>query len=163
VPCLLWDASALIKRYLAEAGSATVNALFTHPAASSSVVTFLGYAETAAIQRRKHNQGALTHAELRDTRLLLTGEILLGARTELIAIEPADVLTGIALIDRHNLNASDAAILAAYLRYAVDLAQTPVLVAADQRLLRAADTEGLRVLNPESRSASEAATFLGAL
>ena len=59
-------------------------------------------------------------------------------------------LAGIALCDRHNLNASDAAILATYLEYARTVPTTRcAVVSSDQRFLRAALAEGLRALNPE--------------
>jgi hypothetical protein len=38
-----------------------------------------------------------------------------------------------------------------------------VLVAADRRLLRAADAEGLRILNPETLLATDVPAFLAAV
>jgi len=153
VPQLLWDASALIKKYYEEPGSETVEALFVVSPVLPMASTFLGYAETSAILRRKFNQGVLTPDQFREARLNLREEILINPDFDLLTVDDADILDGIALNDRYNLNASDAAILAAYLRYA--RSRTPglptcVLVAADQRFLRAANAEGLSTLNPES-------------
>ncbi len=57
------------------------------------------------------------------------------------------------LVEAHNINSTDGALL----RAALDLrallraaGNELVLVAADQRLLRAADQEGLPTLNPEA-------------
>ncbi|MFI5459919.1 MAG: hypothetical protein ACHRXM_31250 [Isosphaerales bacterium] len=75
------------------------------------------------------------------------------------------LLDGIELIRRHNLNSSDGAILQAYLKYAIPMRPSvvSVLVASDQRLLRAAKAEGLEVLNPESVQAAHIPAFLAAL
>ena len=45
---VLWDASALAKRYIAEVGSDTVNALFAAVPLAQMVTTILGYSETFA-------------------------------------------------------------------------------------------------------------------
>ena len=46
MPVLLWDASALAKRYAPETASATVDALFMNVAPVQMAITLLGYAET---------------------------------------------------------------------------------------------------------------------
>ena len=56
------------------------------------------------------------------------------------------------LIETHSLNSVDAMVLRSTLDIAIELhntGDTLVLVASDQRLLRAAQTEGLLVFNPE--------------
>ena len=56
------------------------------------------------------------------------------------------------LIETHSLNSVDAMVLRSALDIATELRNTGnrlVLVASDQRLLRAAQTEGLLVFNPE--------------
>src|SRR5437899_2739286 len=67
---------------------------------------------------------------------------------------------------QHNLNATDAAILALFLRYLGAL-QTGshgcLLVAADQRLVQAARAEGLLVLNPEVLPAADVPALLASL
>ncbi len=70
-----------------------------------------------------------------------------------------------ALIERHSLNSTDAAILQAFLRYAAPLrgSAASVLVASDHRLLRAAKAQGLEVLDPEIVSAADIPAFLAAL
>lgn len=115
-------------------------------------ITFIGYAETAAILRRKRNQGDLSPAEFTQARILLRDQVLINPDFTLLSVNDADFLDGIALTDRHNINTSDAAILAAYLRHARSQppdAPRSVLVAADRRLIRAAEAEGLRTLNPD--------------
>lgn len=149
---LLWDASALAKRFVWEIGTPTVNRLMQPQPTIAHSITFLGYAETSAVMRRKHNQGVMTTRELMQARLLLERTDLDNLGFPLLTIEDAEILGGIALTDRHNLNTSDAAILAAYLQHSrlMALGGSPCwLVASDQRLLRAAQAEGLSVMNPE--------------
>ena len=69
-------------------------------------------------------------------------------------------------MELHNVNASDAAILSAFLRYAHSVPQPSpryVLVASDQRLLTAAHAEGLATLDPESFDAGQVPAFLATL
>ena len=75
-------------------------------------------------------------------------------------------MTGVSLTERHNINASDAAVLSAYLSHVQS--QPPnappcVLVAADHRLIRAAEAEGLRTLNPELLPPADIPTLLTSL
>jgi predicted nucleic acid-binding protein len=56
MPALLWDASALAKRYVPEQGSRTVDALFENVALSQMVGTLFGYAEVFSVVLRKHNR-----------------------------------------------------------------------------------------------------------
>ena len=159
----LWDASSLVKRYVEETGSLSVHALFGISQALM-LVTFLGYAETAAILRRKFNQGVVTQIQFTDARKLLRQEVLDGPDFALLTVDDAAFLGGVSLIDQYNLNSSDAALLDAYLRYAQT--QSPsecVLVASARRLLRAAQAEGLPVLNPETVLAANLPSFLAAL
>ena len=56
------------------------------------------------------------------------------------------------LIENHSLNSVDALVLHSALEIAAELGNTGdtlVLVASDQRLLRAARMEGLQIFNPE--------------
>lgn len=164
MPQLLWDASALSKRYVAENGSSTVDHLFTVPSPATRTITFLGYAETAASLRRKMNQGAITPAELGLARRMVESEILNNPDFELLSISDADILSGIALTDRYNLNSTDAAILVAFLGCARSPgAPAAVVIASDQRLLRAGAAEGLHTLNPELVAAADVPTFLASL
>ncbi len=166
MPQLLWDASALAKRYAPEVGTATVKALFDFAPALPMASTFLGYAETSASLRRKLNQSVITLVEFNEARLRLKQEVLVNSNVDLLTVDDADILDGVALNDRHNLNASDAAILAAFLRYA--RSRTPglpacVLVASDQRFLRAASAEGLQTLNPELVPVADVPVLLASL
>jgi hypothetical protein len=94
---------------------------------------------------------------------LLRTEILRGAEWDLLTIDDVAVLDGIDLLQRHNLNATDAAILATYLRYtrSQPTGSLPsILVAADQRLLRAAVAAGLTTLDPEAVAVADIPALL---
>ncbi|MBV9849050.1 MAG: hypothetical protein JO250_05100 [Armatimonadetes bacterium] len=122
------------------------------------LIPYMGYAETAAILRRKFNGGLLDPLAFQQARLAIENEVLLGLNFGLLTMDDADILSGIALTDRHNINSTDAAILSALGRYVQaqpPAAPTCLLVAADQRLLRAASAEGLRTLNPELIAAAD--------
>ena len=159
---LLWDASAFAKRYLPEIGSPTVAALLTSPFVGEHVSTFLGFAETAAIIRRSFNRGVLPVHGFHYSRALLRTEVLANPVFGLVSVEDADYLLAVDLVDRHNLNASDAAVLNVLLRTS-QVQCNSVLIASDRRLLRAAQAEGLQVLNPEQVAPDDLPTLLASL
>jgi hypothetical protein len=53
VPLVLWDASALAKRFVTEGGTQTVNAVFSSIPRDHMVVSVMGYSETFAALLRK--------------------------------------------------------------------------------------------------------------
>jgi uncharacterized protein len=166
VPELLWDASALVKRYYAEAGSASVDALFDSIALSQMLATYWGYLETYSAIVRKRNRGDISHSTYRTTVTSLRTEVLRDPDFRLLTIEDADVLGGVPFLEQHSLNSADAAILVTYLRYAD--ARPPgspaaVLVAADTYLLRAAAAEGLPTLDPEAVAVADIPAVLASL
>jgi predicted nucleic acid-binding protein len=166
VPQFLWDASALSKRYFPEIGSATVDVLFGMGSSVPKATAYLCYAEACASLRRRLNRGQLNSGGFHAARLLARKEILLDPDFRFVTISDADILAGIALTDQHNLNSSDAAILMSYLRYVrtqPPTAPTCLLIAADQRLIRAANAEGLQTLNPEAVAAADVPSFLATL
>jgi hypothetical protein len=162
---LLWDASALAQRYAPELGHQTVNALFAAVSRSQMITTVLNYSETCGALVRKRNGGALDAATFSVARSALRAEVIDDPDFGVLALEFGDILGGIDLIDRHNLNSADASILAAFLSFAgaQPAATVCVLVAAEQRLLRAGQAEGLRTLNPELTAPADVPAFLAAL
>ncbi len=160
---VFWDASALSKRYAAEAGSENTDAVWAALPASQMIATFLGYAEAYSILLRKRNRNDLSDAAFAAATSLLRDEIVNSVDFTLLDVDTRDIFAGIALMERHNINSADAVILAAYLRYALAIGGTWVLVASDKRLLRAASAEGLRTLNPEQTSAADVPAFLASL
>ena len=162
---LLWDASGLTKRYAAEIGTPTANALFTLSPPPVPVITYLGYAETFATLWRKRNRGILAPADFLASASALQTEMLAAPDVRLLPLDSAAILAATVYVQNYNLNASDAAILATYLDYA--RAQPPddtiVFIAADQRFLSAAAAEGLTVLDPQLISPTDLPAFLADL
>ncbi len=162
----LWDASALAKRYAPESGSATVDAIFDSIPLAQMITTFLSYAETFSLLLRKHNRGDVSPPAFRTAISSLQAETLGGSVFDLLTISDGDVIRGVEFMRRYNINASDAAILATFLRYSQTRAPGAppcLLIAADQRLLRAAAAEGLATLNPELVSPNDVPALLAAL
>ncbi len=61
----------------------------------------------------------------------------------------------------HNINSADVAILSTYLQFQRASRVPCLLVASDKQLLRAAQAEGLNVLNPEEVTPAEGGRLLG--
>jgi len=131
LPYVLWDANALAKRYIAAAGTPTVD------------------------------QRVLSKKLLTAAQSALRHEIIDGPGFVVLDIEFHEILDGIDLIQRHNLN-SDAAMLRTFIKHARLLSPSGVsaLAASDKRLLRAAGAEGLQTLNAEALSAADLPAFL---
>lgn len=163
MPIALWDASALVKRYYTEVGSPAVDAVFAAAPAIDMATTFLGYAECAATLRRRFNSRVIDQAAFSSARFLLRQEVLSSRRFRLMSIDDGAMLNGVGWIDAYSINSADAAILDVYLHHARSTGDVCVLVAADARLLRAADAEGLRTLNPELVPAADVPAFFAAL
>jgi uncharacterized protein len=163
---VLWDASALVKRYVPETGSDVVAELFVHIPNSQMVTTFVGYGEAHAVLVRKRNRGELSLASYQAAVTALQSEVIHDVDFGVLDVESSAILAGIALVERHNLNSSDAAILATLLRYAQlesAAGNRCILVAADSRLVRAAGAEGLKAVDPEAIATAEIAPLLASV
>lgn len=161
---LFWDASGLAKRYTAATGRETVNAVFAQAGSHDLATTPWGYAETYSILLRKMNGGALSQAAWEKAVSALQTEVVNNPKFGLLSNGDEMVFAGTGIMRRHNLNATDAAILALLLEYAKMPGTPPcVLIASDKRFLRAAEAEGLSTLDPEQVSAADVPTRLAAL
>ncbi|RMF28457.1 MAG: PIN domain-containing protein [Chloroflexi bacterium] len=157
------DASALVKRYHREAGSDVVNYLLDRLLARMPerlATSLLIISETVSVLTRQRNAGHIPNELFR--RAVAT--VLLEARAmDLQSVDDGTILNSIPLISRHNINAADALHLhqALSLQHLLrPMGHTLVLLASDQRLLRAARHEGLLVLNPEEAAIEEAEEML---
>ena len=155
----LWDASAIVKRYVPEIGSDVVDALFTALPAPQHILTVPGYAETFALLLRKRNGGVISPATFAAEVSTLQTDFLTNPNALLLTVTDAVIFGSLAQIQQHNLNSSDAAILSAFAPY--NSVQS-LFLTADKRLIRAAQTEGFLTLNPEQMQAVDAPTFLAA-
>src|SRR5207244_8284806 len=91
-------------------------------------------------------------------------EIVTSSILHKIVADNAVAAVALTLIEIHSINATDAIIL----RLTLDLAVQPraaghdlILVASDQRLLRAARAEGLLTFDPEAQSKVDLDALLG--
>jgi predicted nucleic acid-binding protein len=139
------DSSALVKRYVNEAGSARVQAA-CHPANDNIIaIAIIGLVEIAAALGMKVRQNLLL-SPVRD-RLLM--DLQKDGRDQywLIDIDQDLVLEAILLTQRHKLRGYDAAHLASALFLTRALAregiEAPTLLSSDLELIQAAQAEGL--------------------
>ena len=140
---LFWDASALVKRYMPEIGRETVNALFENNPRLDMAATPWGYLETYSILLRRHNGGIIDLPTFTTAITALQDEVVVSPNFNLLPINDAMVFASAAIVRKHNLNSTDAVILTTWLDYLQGSGVTDgVLVAADKRLLRAANDEG---------------------
>ncbi len=163
MPYLLWDACALVKRFFAETGSATVDALFDAVLPTSHLTTAMCYVETASILRRKFNRSDITQREFLQARAQLREQVLLNAEFIILPLDNDPIFAGLDLSDGHNINSTDAAILTVFLDYSRDFAPQNslcILVTADHHLIRAASAEGLTAFNPEAFEPDDVPAFL---
>jgi predicted nucleic acid-binding protein len=163
---LFWDASALAKRYIAEVGTATVNAAFANAGTHTMATTPWSYAETYSILLRKLNSTAIDRSLFTTAITALEAEVVYGPDFGLLSISDAMVFASTTAMSRHNINATDAAILTLLLDYSQTLPSGQsgcLLIAADRRLLRAADVEAFSILDPEAVPAADLPTLLSRL
>jgi uncharacterized protein len=144
------EASSLVKRYVDEAGSDWLRALLVPDPATVISIADLTRAEIASALARRTREGALTTAE-RD--LLIRA--LQGHCARDYRVVPTDrgiIDAAVELVQEHPLRAADAVQLATALTVNASLVAQglPALtfVVADDRLIAAAQAEGLVVENP---------------
>jgi uncharacterized protein len=155
------DSSALIKRYVHEAGSDALNAKLTEAAQHHDgiFVSVVGYAEILATfaRRLRENRGRKRQTEL------LQDQFLDDWMFELTRVELTVGVLGfiLELVDKHPLKGSDAIHLASalWLRDALRLGRHPrpadrslTFATSDKQLKSAAANEGLEVFDPEEKN-----------
>ena len=158
------DGSALAKRYVTEPGTLVLDLLLANVSPDRLVVLNVGFAEVVSILVRRKNAGTLSSATLAQA-LIHLGQEIIHAPT-LRKVEPTNALVIAALthIENHSINATDAIVLHAALGLTQHFrvrGDDLVLVASDQRLLRAAQVEGLGTFNPESQDQAALAALMG--
>lgn len=147
---VLFDASGLAKGYTEEDGAETMAAVFNHRGGHEFICTPWGYLETFAVMLRRRNNNVMSAAQFSTVVATLQAEILNPATFRLLTVDDAAIVGATMIVERHNLNATDAALLSTFLMFAqaAGLASC-LLIASDKRLIRAARAENLAVLNPE--------------
>jgi predicted nucleic acid-binding protein len=158
------DASALAKRYAPEVGTPLINHLFARVTPDRFLVFNVGVAEVVSLLVRKRNGGRITPAACSQALLDLGSEIVHSPTLRKTGADETLVFAAVPLIIRHGINATDAILLRIALDAAIPMRSAGddlVLVASDQRLLRAAQAERLQTFSPETQSQADLDALIG--
>lgn len=144
-----FDSSALVKRYVAEIGTAWVTDLMDPAAGNLLHVARLTAVEVVSAFARRLRSGSLSAAHAAAAMTLFRADFR--ARFHIVGIRTALVNQAMRLAERHFLRAYDAVQLAAALqihRRCLVLGQPLTLISADADLNTAAIAVGLLVEDP---------------
>jgi hypothetical protein len=144
------DTSALVKRYVAEVGSAWVRRALARPVYQVMYTATLTQAEVISALQRLVREGHLDQAQAQRLTQRVTRHFT--RPYQVLRITRTIVTQACAALERHPLRAYDAVHLACALTVRRLMQQRglppPLFVAADDTLLAAAVAEGFAVDNP---------------
>jgi len=161
---IYFDASALVKRYAPEPGTALVNEIFRLIPAERMVCATLGMLEAASILLRQRNDGRLTRAQYEQAMAEFKNEVLDSDKFILAQVNDSLQRASLSLVLKHNINASDAVVLRSAINWRDSLkppSEDLMLWTSDNRLARAATAEGIKVFNPETETEDTLRQLLG--
>ena len=159
-----FDASALVKRYSQELGTALVNEVFRLLPVERMTCSMLSVVEVVSILVRKRNDGRLKQDQFEHAIAKFRAEVIDAPEFSAESVDDDLLMASLDLVARHNLNATDCAILrsALDLRSSLTLAGEDLLLCtSDRRLARAATDEGIKVFNPEKETEDTLRQLLG--
>jgi predicted nucleic acid-binding protein len=148
------DASALAKRYVPEKGHELVDAILDTVPSNRVYFLNVGTGEVYSILVRKRNTASLSPVNFELATANFDDEIVDTAAVTRVPVTSRLITSSLPLILAHSINSTDALVLKSALAIARKLRRAGddlVLVASDQRLLRAAQAEGLTTFNPETQ------------
>ena len=152
----MFGAGGLVKRYAEEVGGDKVDFLFQNVPLNRLMCLAIGAAEVFSICVRKRNDGRITRHHFEQAVGYLDYEVInIESDFETVPAQNVLIWESIGLMDTHSINSVDAILLCSALDIANNLRDEGneiVLIALDQRLLRAAQTEELLCFNPETDS-----------
>jgi predicted nucleic acid-binding protein len=160
---LYLDASALAKRYAPETGSPQVDAILDTVAGERIYVLNVSAGEVVSTLVRKRNAGLISVAYFGRAVVDFETEIVHAGDINMMPVRNRLAQSSYPLIVAHSINSTDAITLKSALAIARKLRVSGVdlvLVASDQRLLRAAQAEGLVTFNPETKDQAALARLL---
>jgi uncharacterized protein len=149
------DASALAKRYVVEQGTLVMNHLLRRVARDDMICLTLGTLEVISVFVRKKNASAVPDPVFRQAMTDFRSEVIDAANFTKIPATDSLVNAAAPLVAKHALNATEAVILRSVLDLVATLHTTGdalVLVTSDQRLLRAAQAEGVLTFDPTTQT-----------
>ena len=137
---LYFDTSALVKKYISETGSENADKLFL--SASEIYISIIGHVEAVSSFRR-----LLLEKEIKKKDYeLLKSEIAQDFKYfNVIDVSSEIVYDAVKVIDKYQLKSLDSLHLAAALAVKTDI---DYFISSDQKLLKAAENEGFKVINP---------------
>lgn len=154
---VVFDASALAKRYVPEPGSTEVDHVFATVNPDQMVCLMLGAGEVASVLVRHRNRGRISRDLFAHSMAEITREIIDSPDFVTLPLPNATIRTAIPFLDKHSVNITDAVLLqvALDLQAGVRLLGGDVLlIASDKGLLRAARDEGIQTFDPENETAA---------
>lgn len=150
------DSSALVKRYITESGSTWIQGIAARSTRNHIIVTRVAWVEVLSAFARRQREGFLTSADVAQAVQNLRYD--LDTQYQVAEVNRLLVETAGEVVLRHPLRAYDAVQLAAALQIHVALSQmkaTPLIfVSADDRLVAAAQSEGILADNPNLHAGS---------
>ncbi len=158
------DASALAKRYAPEKGYLLVNAIINQVRSNRIHFLNIGAGEILSVLVRKRNAGTLSIVDFQQAVASFNAEIVHAAAITRFSVTTRLVAKSLSLILAHSINSTDALVLQSALVIARRLRRAGddlVLVASDQRLLRAAQAEAMATFDPETQDNTALARFTG--
>ena len=149
------DANAIAKRYVTESGTPIINHLFRRVSAERMICLFDSMDETRFVIVKKRNRAEITVSEFNQAIKQFEAEVV--NSTEIVQVHATIDQKEAArqLIHDYPINSSDAYILQCALDKANELridGHDLILVSNDQRLLKAAKSEGVRTFDPNTNS-----------
>ena len=148
------DASALVKRYVHEAGSVWLRSLISSPQAELMFTSRMSIVEVFSAFARRLREGALMTADFPAAENAFRSDCLRDYQIMPPTVAVVDLACS--LLRRHPLRAYDATHLASALsaqKFLMTEGLSPlVFLSADDRLTAAASAEGLAVDNPNQHA-----------
>ena len=157
------DASALAKRFVPEQGSPVIDQILDKVPGERLYILNVGAGEVVSILVRKRNAGVISDPYFRQALVDFENEIVRSADINKLPVSNRLATSSFALIVGHSINSTDAVTLKSALAIHKKLRAAGnglVLVASDQRLLRAAQAEGLTTFNPETQDQTALALLI---
>jgi predicted nucleic acid-binding protein len=146
LPFYFLDTSALVKLYIQGPGSDRLLSLVDGARASRFAVLSLTIVELRSALRRRQRDGDIDA----DTADAILASLTAHMETWFLrqAVNDAVLDLAVQMVDRHALRAYDAVQLAGCLALSSNVAETSTFICSDRRLLEAARSEQLYVLDP---------------
>ena len=144
------DSSALVKRYVPEAGSAWIQALAAADTSNLLIITRITWVEVLSAIARRQREGSLTLTD--GTLIIQRFRSDLNNQYQVIELDSTLAETAGQLVSQYPLRAYDAVQLASVLRIQPAFTQPQstslVFLTADERLIAIAMAQGVLTDNP---------------